>query len=59
MSVDVRQVVVGATLLLASSAFLLEGGVDGRVSAILAAFAAASTIVALLWAGRDADGAAA
>lgn len=59
MSVDMRRVVLGATLLLASSAFLLESGVDGRVSALLAAFAAASTVVASLLAGRDADGATA
>ncbi|SFF98200.1 hypothetical protein SAMN04488063_1018 [Halopelagius inordinatus] len=58
MSVDMRQVAVGAILLLASSVFLLETGVDGRVSAGIAAFAAASPIVASLWAGRDADGAA-
>lgn len=59
MSVDMRQVVLGASLLLASSAFLLEAGVDGRVPAVIAAFAATSTVVASLRAGRDADGATA
>ncbi|RDI71038.1 hypothetical protein [Halopelagius longus] len=59
MSVDMRQVALGAMLLLASSAFLLETDVDGRVPAVIAAFAAACTVVASLRAGRDADGAAA
>ncbi|MFC6826191.1 hypothetical protein [Halopelagius fulvigenes] len=59
MTVDMRQVALGAALLLASSAFLLQTGVDGRVSAAIAAFAAASTVVASLRAGRDADGATA
>lgn len=59
MSVDMRQVVLGALLLLTSSAFLLETGIDGRVPAVLSGFAAASLVVASLRADRETDGATA
>jgi hypothetical protein len=54
MSVDMRQVTLGATLLLASSALLLGTGVDGRVPALIAAFAAAATVVASFFAAGGA-----
>ncbi|MDS0298254.1 hypothetical protein NDI76_05830 [Halogeometricum sp. S1BR25-6] len=39
MSTDVRQVALGTSLLLASSALFLETGIDGRVSALLVGIA--------------------
>lgn len=48
MSIDVRQVVVGTTLLLASSLLFLTTGVDHRVAALLALTAAGAAAVGLV-----------
>lgn len=48
MSIDVRQITVGTSLLLASSLLFLSTGVDGRVSALLAFAAAGAAAVGLV-----------
>jgi hypothetical protein len=51
MSVDMRQVMLGALLLIASSLLLFQTGVDGRLSALLAAVAVLTTLAATVHSG--------
>ena len=46
MSIDVRQVALGTSLLLASSALFLETGIDGRISVLLVGVALCASAVA-------------
>ncbi|QIB73571.1 hypothetical protein GL213_11380 [Halogeometricum borinquense] len=48
MSGDVRQIAVGAFLLLASSVLFLTTGVDGRISALLAVTAAGAAAIVIV-----------
>ncbi|MDS0293374.1 hypothetical protein [Halogeometricum luteum] len=59
MSTNVRQVALGTSLLLASSALFLETGIDGRVSALLVGIAVCAFGLAVVRLLGDADGRAA
>jgi hypothetical protein len=56
MSVDMRQVVFGALLLLTSSVLLFQTGVDGRLAALLAGVAVLTTAAASVHSGVADDG---